>query len=123
MGDAAVRVREGASTPALEHDAGRQGMRAHVKIGPVHRRAEVRVGGAATPTVSYRHVHPAEAFVLETVDVRGLRIAGLAGRRQPCCMQGIAQAPVTRLQLAVAAAVLVAAFLASFGALEIRQYV
>ena len=123
MGDAVLRVLECARTPALEHDAGRQGMRAYFEIRPVHGRAEVGVGGAATPTVSHRHVHPAETFLLEAVDVRGLRIAGLGCRRQPGGMQGIAKATIARLQLAVAAAVFIAAFLASFGAPEIRQHI
>src|ERR1700688_3077291 len=120
MGGVPVPVLEGAGAPAVEHDASGERMRQHLEIGSIHGRSEIRIGGTATPAVAHRHVHPAETLLLKSVDVRGLRITGLACRRQPRGMQWIAHAPVSRLQLAAAAAVVIAALLAIFGALEIR---
>src|ERR1700676_1760710 len=114
---------ESAGAPAVEHYAGGERMRQHLEIGSVHGRSEIRIGGTATPAVAHRHVHPTEALLLKSVDVGGPRIAGLARRRQPCSMQRIAHASVSRRQLAAAAAVVVAALLTIFGTLEIRQHV
>ena len=118
-----VRVLERARTPALEHDAGRERMGEHFEVRPAHRRAQVGVGGAAASAAAHGHVHATEAFLLEAVDVGGLRIARLAGGGQPRGVQRIFQRAIAGLQLAVRTAIVVAAFLALLGAPKIRQHV
>src|SRR5882724_4820623 len=98
-------VLEGAGAPAVENDAGGERMRQHFEIGSVHGRSEIRIGSTAAPAAAHRHVHPAETLLLKSVDVRGLRITGLACRRQPGGMQWIAHASIFRLQFAATAAV------------------
>ena len=108
---------------ALESDAGCERMGPHLEVGPAHGGSQVGVRGAASPAPAHRHVHAAKPFLLISIHIVGMRVTRLAGRRQPRRMQWIAEAAVSGLQLALSAAIFVAAFLPMFGAPEIRQNV
>ncbi len=120
---ASAAVLDAAGAPALEKYARRKRMRQHLEVGALHGGAQVGARGAAAPAPLHGHVHAAEAFLLKTVDVRRPRIARLAGGAEPCRMQRIVQASIGRVQLAAAAAVLVAALRALLGALEVGQHI
>ena len=120
---AAAPIPHARGAAAVEHDAGREGMRHQRDAAARHRR--MQVGARRTPAAAamHRHVHAAEAFLLLPVDVLGRGIAGLARRLQPRRVQRVAHRAVLRVQRPVGAAPGIAAFRPRLGAAEIRQHV
>jgi len=109
--------------PPVEEDPRRERVGADREVGPLHRRAQIRIGGAAALTPADRHLEIAEALLLETVHVVGQGVTGLPAGLEPGGVQGVLQQAAARRERSVRAAIVVAATGAALGALEVRQHV
>ena len=86
-------------------------------------RPQIRHRGAPAAAPVRRHVHPAEAFLPVAVHVVGLRVPGLPSRVDERAIERILHRARRDVERAAAAAIVVGALEARFGALEIGQAV
>jgi hypothetical protein len=96
---------------------------AYAEIGPLHRRSQIGVRGAASTPSADGHVEAADALLLIAIDVLRVGIASLLTRFQPGLMQWIRQQTIACLQWAARAAVGIAAVNVRFSATKVWQHV
>ncbi len=95
----------------------------HRHIGTLRGGTQKSLSRAAPRAVAHGHVHPAEPFLLRTIDVGGQRIARLPRSIDPRLIEWIFHRAVAGIERAIAAARGVAPFLPSLEIARVAPHI